>query len=76
LQVITLDKATSQAKVPQNVISLVSRYMTQDLDLCRFLNTAIFLKEDNLEAKIILRNIKCPEIGSLKVSSADFEHDV
>jgi hypothetical protein len=50
--------------------------MTQDIDLCRFLNNAIFIKEDNLEAKTILRNIKSPEIGALKVSSANFEFEV
>lgn len=58
------------------VFDWIQQYVVQDLELCRFLNNAIFLKEDNSEAKLIVGNISRPQIGALKMLCADFKEKV
>ena len=58
----------STARVPLEISQLLDKRDVQDLNLCRFLNTSIFIKQKNYELMDILSGIKNPRIGPLKIA--------
>lgn len=53
------------------MISWILKHDVQDLDLCRFLNTAVFLSGGNEEAKRIVSHTVNPQIGTLKIPESE-----
>jgi hypothetical protein len=73
---IVFNHNTGKAKVSADVISWLQDQSIQDLDLCRFLNSVLFLSKSNVEAKIITSSVSHPQIGHLKMPEADFSKKV